>query len=57
MLNMPIAGSIVSSTGKETLGWYQAHVTWTHSWSTSVGLSAPPREVKKKVQVNSINDP
>jgi hypothetical protein len=27
MLNTPIAGSIVSSIGKETLGWYQAHVT------------------------------
>ena len=44
---MPIAGSIVASTRKETLGWNQAHVTWTHSWSTSVGLRAPPVAMQK----------
>lgn len=48
ILNIPIAGSIVSSTGKETLGWNQAHVTWTHSPSISVGLRAPPVTNGKK---------
>ena len=54
ILNIPIAGSIVSSTRKETLGWNQAHVIWTHSPSISVGLRAPPEIMKKGIEVKSL---
>jgi len=42
MLKIPRAGSIFSSLANETSGWNQAHVTWTHNDSTSVGFRAPP---------------
>lgn len=44
ILRIPKAGSIVSWSGNPTSGRNQAHVTWTHSISTSVGLRAPPAE-------------
>lgn len=44
---MPTAGSIVSSLAKETWGWNQAQVTWTHNKSSSVGLRAPPKHTNE----------
>ena len=46
MLKMPTAGSIFSSLEKETSGWNQAQVTWTHNVSISVGFRAPPKRKK-----------
>lgn len=48
ILKIPRAGSIFSSLAKETSGWNQAHVTWTHRVSTSVGFRAPPNNNLKK---------
>lgn len=47
ILKIPTAGSIFSSLEKETSGWNQAQVTWTHNDSTSVGLRAPPKRERK----------
>lgn len=43
-----MAGSIISWFRKITSGRNQAHVTWTHSISTSVGFRAPPTKKRFK---------
>jgi len=61
ILRIPRAGSMTSGFLKATSRWNQAHVTWTHNISTSVGFRAPPANhfsiySKSKLALHHIND-
>ena len=47
----------LSSLAKDTSGWNQTQVTWTHNVSTSVGFKAPPENGGKphKLIINKID--
>lgn len=54
ILKMPTAGSIFSSLAKQTSGWNQAQVIWTHKGSISVGFMAPPELNKENENFQAV---